>query len=109
MQMIRDIRKTVIAVKEALFHNGLVYRYKNTDDFGKPTSSFTICTFWLIQALFRIGMKEDAQSLFESLLACGNHLGLFSEDIDFSYKKITWEFSPGLFSPCTDQYCSFIF
>ena len=57
-------QKTVMAVKNALFHNGLVYRYKNTDDFGKPTSSFTICTFWLIQALFRIGMKEDAQSSF---------------------------------------------
>jgi alpha,alpha-trehalase len=84
--------KTVIAVKKALFHNGLVYRYKNPDDFGKPTSSFTICTFWLIQALFRIGMKEDAKNIFESLLACGNHLGLFSEDIDFSTKRLLGNF-----------------
>jgi GH15 family glucan-1,4-alpha-glucosidase len=84
--------KTVIAVKNALFCNGLVYRYKNTDDFGKPTSSFTICTFWLVQALFRIGMKEDAQSIFESLLACGNHLGLFSEDIDFCTKRLLGNF-----------------
>jgi GH15 family glucan-1,4-alpha-glucosidase len=85
-------QKTVIAVKKALFHNGLVYRYKNPDDFGKPTSSFTICTFWLIQALFRIGMKDDAKALFESLLACGNHLGLFSEDIDFSSKRLLGNF-----------------
>jgi alpha,alpha-trehalase len=85
-------RKTVIAVKKSLFHNGLVYRYKNNDDFGKPASSFTICTFWLIQALFRIGMKEDAQALFESMLACGNHLGLFSEDIDFSTKRLLGNF-----------------
>jgi len=84
--------KTVIAVKNALFHNGLVYRYKNRDDFGKPTSSFTICTFWLIQSLFRIGMKEDAQNIFESLLACGNHLGLFSEDIDFNTKRLLGNF-----------------
>jgi GH15 family glucan-1,4-alpha-glucosidase len=84
--------KTVIAVKNALLCNGLVYRYKNTDDFGKPTSSFTICTFWLVQALFRIGMKEDAQSIFESLLACGNHLGLFSEDIDFCTKRLLGNF-----------------
>ena len=84
--------KTVIAVKNALFHNGLVYRYKNPDDFGKPTSSFTICTFWLIQALFRIGKKEDAKNIFESLLACGNHLGLFSEDIDFSSKRLLGNF-----------------
>ena len=85
-------QKTVIAVKNALFYNGLVYRYKNTDDFGKPTSSFTICTFWLIQALFRIGMKEDAQFIFESLLSYGNHLGLFSEDIDFSTKRLLGNF-----------------
>ena len=84
--------KTVIAVKNALFHNGLVYRYKNPDDFGKPTSSFTICTFWLIQALFRIGKKEDAKNIFESLLACGNHLGLFSEDIDFTSKRLLGNF-----------------
>jgi alpha,alpha-trehalase len=85
-------QKTVLAVKNALFYNGLVYRYKNNDDFGKPTSSFTICTFWLIQALFRIGMKEDAKSLFESMLTFGNHLGLFSEDIDFSTKRLLGNF-----------------
>jgi GH15 family glucan-1,4-alpha-glucosidase len=85
-------QKTVIAVKQALFYNGLVYRYINPDDFGKPVSSFTICTFWLIQALFRIGMKEEAKSIFENLLACGNHLGLFSEDIDFSTKRLLGNF-----------------
>jgi GH15 family glucan-1,4-alpha-glucosidase len=85
-------QKTVMAVKNALFHNGLVYRYINPDDFGKPVTSFTICTFWLIQALFRIGMKEDAKNIFENLLACGNHLGLFSEDIDFNTKRLLGNF-----------------
>ena len=85
-------QKTVMAVKNALFHNGLVYRYKNPDDFGKPVSSFTICTFWLIQSLFKIGMKEDARNIFENLLACGNHLGLFSEDIDFTTKRLLGNF-----------------
>ena len=85
-------QKTVMAVKNALLYNGLVYRYINHDDFGKPASSFTICTFWLIQALFRIGMKEDAKIIFENLLACGNHLGLFSEDIDFSTKRLLGNF-----------------
>ncbi len=85
-------QKTVKAVENALLYNGLVYRYIIHDDFGKPTSSFTICTFWLIQALFRIGMKEDAKNIFENLLACGNHLGLFSEDIDFSTKRLLGNF-----------------
>lgn len=85
-------QKTVMAVKNTLFYNGLMYRYINRDDFGKPVSSFTICTFWLIQALFRIGMKEDAKNIFENLLTCGNHLGLFSEDIDFSTKRLLGNF-----------------
>jgi GH15 family glucan-1,4-alpha-glucosidase len=85
-------RKTVMAVKKALFYNGLVYRYINHDDFGKPASSFTMCTFWLIQALFRIGMKEDAKNILENLLACANHLGLYSEDIDFSTKRLLGNF-----------------
>ena len=89
-----DLRyqKTVMAVKNALLFNGLVYRYINADDFGKPASSFTICTFWLIQALFRIGLKEEAKNIFEDLLSYGNHLGLFSEDIDFTTKRLLGNF-----------------
>jgi len=85
-------KKTVVAVKNSLFYNGLVYRYINHDDFGKPASSFTICTFWLIQALYRTGMKEDAEAMFKNLLTFGNHLGLFSEDIDFSTKRLLGNF-----------------
>jgi GH15 family glucan-1,4-alpha-glucosidase len=85
-------QKTVMAIKNDLFYNGLVYRYKNPDDFGPPRSSFTICTFWLIQALFKIGLKEDAKNIFENLLTCGNHVGLFSEDIDFTSKRLLGNF-----------------
>jgi alpha,alpha-trehalase len=85
-------KKTVIAVKNALYKDGLMHRYLNYDDFGKPSSSFTISTFWLIQALFRIGMKEDAETIFNNLLKYGNHLGLFSEGIDFSTKRLLGNF-----------------
>ncbi|HEX2396173.1 MAG TPA: glycoside hydrolase family 15 protein, partial [Bacteroidales bacterium] len=84
--------QTVIAVKNALYYNGLMYRYTNSDDFGKPVSSFTICTFWLIQALFNIGKKEEAEETFKDLLTCGNHVGLFSEDIDFYSKRLLGNF-----------------
>jgi GH15 family glucan-1,4-alpha-glucosidase len=83
---------TVTNIKQNLFHNGLMYRYINPDDFGKPTSSFTICTFWLIQALFRIGMQDEAKNIFDNLLRCGNHVGLFSEDIDFNTKRLLGNF-----------------
>ena len=84
-----DVRyhKTVKAVKEALLHKGLMYRYNSEDDFGLPSSAFTICTFWLIRALFVIGEREEARCLFDEVLRYSNHLGLFSEDIDFDTKE----------------------
>ncbi len=84
--------KTVLAIRNSLFRDGLVYRYINPDNFGKPSSSFTICTFWLVQALFSIGMKEEAREIFGDLLSYGNHLGLFSEDIDFKTKRLLGNF-----------------
>jgi GH15 family glucan-1,4-alpha-glucosidase len=79
--------KTVKYIRENLFHEGLMYRYKAEDDFGVPTSSFTICTFWLIDALYMIGEKEEARELFENMISYSNHLGLYSEDLDFDTKR----------------------
>ena len=79
--------KTVKAIKEHLYHEGLMYRYKAEDDFGVPTSSFTICTFWLIEALFIIGEREEAKEIFEKMISYSNHVGLYSEDLDFMSKR----------------------
>lgn len=83
---------TVKETRKQLSRNGLMYRYKNKDDFGKPSSSFTICTFWLINSLYKIGEKEEAEKLFKQLLSYSNHLGLFSEDIDFETKRLLGNF-----------------
>ncbi len=83
---------TVRAIEEDLSNDGLLYRYKNEDDFGLPSSSFTICTFWFINSLFKIGEEEKALELFERLLGYSNHLGLFSEDIDFKTKRLLGNF-----------------
>lgn len=83
---------TVRAIEEGLSNDGLLYRYKNEDDFGLPSSSFTICTFWFINSLFKIGEEEKALEHFERLLSYSNHLGLFSEDIDFKTKRLLGNF-----------------
>ncbi|WP_282162778.1 glycoside hydrolase family 15 protein [Ulvibacterium marinum] len=83
---------TVKAIEKELSNDGLLYRYKNKDDFGLPSSSFTICTFWFINSLFKIGEEEKAVALFEKTLTYGNHLGLFSEDIDFKTKRLLGNF-----------------
>jgi GH15 family glucan-1,4-alpha-glucosidase len=84
--------KTVKAIEKELMHEGLLYRYKNEDDFGLPSSSFTVCTFWFINSLYKIGEEENAKVLFDKLLGYSNHLGLFSEDIDFSSKRLLGNF-----------------
>lgn len=83
---------TVKATEKELLKDGLMYRYKNKDDFGVPSSSFTICTFWLINALYKIGERKKAVSMFEQVLKYSNHLGLFSEDIDFKSKRLLGNF-----------------
>lgn len=84
--------KTVKRIKDELYHNGLMYRYKVDDDFGLPSSAFTICTFWLTRALFMIGEKGEARKIFDQLLTYSNHLGLFSEDLDFETKRMMGNF-----------------
>jgi GH15 family glucan-1,4-alpha-glucosidase len=83
---------TVKAIEHELCHEGLLYRYKTKDDFGLPSSSFTICTFWFINSLYKIGEEERAKQMFDQLLSYGNHLGLFSEDIDFKTKRLLGNF-----------------
>ncbi|MGE5393473.1 MAG: glycoside hydrolase family 15 protein [Candidatus Saccharibacteria bacterium] len=80
-------KKTVQAIKNQLFYKGLMYRYINADDFGRLSSSFTICTFWLIRALFVTGEKDEAYDIFKKIIGYSNHLGLFSEDLDFETKR----------------------
>ena len=81
-------RKTVKAVQKALYHKDLMYRYTAHDDFGTPSSAFTICTFWLIRALYMIGEKEEAREIFERVITYANHVGLFSEDLNFDTKDL---------------------
>lgn len=83
---------TVLAIERELSYDGLMYRYKNEDDFGLPSSSFTICTFWFINSLYKIGEKRKAKKMFDQLLTYSNHLGLFSEDIDFKTKRLLGNF-----------------
>lgn len=83
---------TVEATERELCKDGLMYRYKNEDDFGEPSSSFTICTFWFIDSLYKVGQKQKAIKYFDQLLSYSNHLGLFSEDIDFKTKRLLGNF-----------------
>jgi GH15 family glucan-1,4-alpha-glucosidase len=72
----------VDAIRDALsLDGGLLRRYASSDDFGVPKAAFTVCAFWLVEALALLGRTDEARDLFERLLSYHNGLGLFSEDI----------------------------
>ncbi len=72
---------TVDAIGEKLGHGDYLFRYVAPDDFGTPETSFSVCTFWYIEALAATGRKNRARILFENMLKQRNALGLLSEDI----------------------------
>lgn len=74
---------TVDAIGRDLKRGDALFRYIAPDDFGAPETSFTLCTFWYIDALASIGRMDEARELFERILAKRNPLGLLSEDLDF--------------------------
>ena len=78
----RDPRfiSTVDAMEKTLCDGPYMRRYEAADDFGKPETAFNICTFWRIDALAKIGRKDEARKIFETMLAARNPLGLLSED-----------------------------
>jgi GH15 family glucan-1,4-alpha-glucosidase len=87
--------QTVLQTRERLSRDGLMYRYRNPDDFGQPSTSFTICTFWIIKSLYKIGRQQEAEQLFRQVLSYRNHVGLLSEGIDFDSKRLLGNFPQG--------------
>ncbi len=73
---------TVTQLEKTLAHGPFMMRYEAADDFGVPETAFNICSFWRLDALAKIGKREQAREIFEALLATRNHLGLMSEDTD---------------------------
>jgi GH15 family glucan-1,4-alpha-glucosidase len=72
---------TVEVIGRELREGDLLFRYRHTDDFGRPETAFTVCAFWYVNALAATGRLAEAREQFESLLRRRNHVGLLSEDI----------------------------
>ena len=79
----RDARfiRTVEALEQTLCDGPFMRRYEAADDFGRPETTFNVCSFWRIDALARVGRTEQAREIFDALLARRNHVGLLSEDL----------------------------
>jgi pentatricopeptide repeat protein len=84
-------QSTLRAMDKELVSDSLVYRYNpeaSPDGLQGSEGTFSICTFWYIDALARSGRLEDARLTFDKMLTYSNHLGLFSEEIGPSGEQL---------------------
>jgi GH15 family glucan-1,4-alpha-glucosidase len=77
-------QSTLRAIDEELVSDSLVYRYDpeaSPDGLRGSEGTFTICSFWYVDALARSGRLDDAQLTFEKMLTYSSPLGLYAEEI----------------------------
>ena len=78
---------TLDAISKELVSDSLVYRYSAAaapDGLQGDEGTFSICSFWYVEALARAGRLDEARLIFEKMLTYANHLGLYSEEIGSS-------------------------
>jgi GH15 family glucan-1,4-alpha-glucosidase len=75
---------TLDAIGAQLVSDSLVHRYNadvSPDGLRGEEGTFSMCSFWYVEALTRAGRIEEARLAFEKMLTYANHLGLYSEEI----------------------------
>jgi GH15 family glucan-1,4-alpha-glucosidase len=96
-RMVNTVKQILKTPREGgLVSNSLVFRYDITaakDGLEGFEGTFNMCTFWLIEAMTRAGMKDKemfarARLTFEEMLTYSNHLGLYSEEIGLAGQSL---------------------
>ena len=76
---------TLRAIEEELVSDSLVYRYRLDERFSDGLSgqegTFSMCSFWYVECLSRLGDLHKARLFFEKMLGYANHLGLYGEEL----------------------------
>lgn len=73
---------TIDTVNAELRTGDFLHRYRSKDGLDGTEGAFLICSFWLVDALLSLGRADEAQALFDRLVAQANDVGLFAEEID---------------------------
>ncbi|GLY24255.1 glycoside hydrolase family 15 protein [Micromonospora sp. NBRC 101691] len=78
------VHGTIDAVRSRLSAGGpLLYRYPpGRDGFPGTEGAFLPCSFWLVQALARVGRRREAVELFQAMVDHASPLGLYAEELD---------------------------
>jgi GH15 family glucan-1,4-alpha-glucosidase len=82
---------TLKAMDRELVSDSLVYRYNpsaSPDGLAGDEGTFSLCTFWYVDALAQAGRLGDARLTFEKMHTYANHLGLYSEEISSTGEQL---------------------
>ena len=82
---------TLTAMDQELVSDSLVYRYDpsaSPDGLKGSEGTFTICSFWYVDALARSGRIDEARLTFEKMMTYASHLGLYSEEIGLTGEQL---------------------
>jgi GH15 family glucan-1,4-alpha-glucosidase len=77
---------TLDRITAELTSDSLVSRYASTghDGIADGEGTFSLCSFWYVEALTRAGRVREARMIFEKMLTYANHLGLYAEEVGAS-------------------------
>ena len=82
---------TLDAINENIVSDSLVFRYNpsaSPDGLDGDEGTFSLCTFWYVDALAKADRLAEARIVFEQMLTYSNHLGLYSEEIGFTGEQL---------------------
>jgi GH15 family glucan-1,4-alpha-glucosidase len=87
---------TVRNIRAELGSGALLHRYRGEDGLPGQEGAFLACSFWLVDALARLGEIAKASELMEQLVALSNDVGLYAEEIDPASGAFLGNFPQGL-------------
>ncbi len=82
---------TLAAIEERLVSDSLVYRYdheQSPDGVGGEEGTFSLCSFWYVEALTRVGRLDEARLALEKMFTYANHLGLYAEQVGLNGEQL---------------------